>query len=122
MIHPKYDIIKELKNIFVKIPLLQAIKDIPIYNKVIKELCIKSLGKKQKDPPIIHVIGEMFECMVDQSRITKYTNPGSLVVTIIVNNNATGNTLINIASSINIMTTIVKLYNWDSFFDLPIQS
>ena len=38
---PKYDIMNELKNICVKISLLQAIKDIPIYSKVIKELCIK---------------------------------------------------------------------------------
>ena len=65
MIRPKYDILSELNNICVKIPLLQAIKDIPIYSKVIKELCIKHLGKKQKEPPTIHVIGEMSECMID---------------------------------------------------------
>ena len=69
-----YDIMNELKNICVKIPLLQDIKDIPIYNKVLKELCIKCLGKKQKYPLTIHVIGEMSECMTDQSQIAKYTN------------------------------------------------
>ena len=47
-------------------PLLQAIKDIPIYSKVIKELCIKHPRKKQKDPLTIHVIGEMSECMTGQ--------------------------------------------------------
>ena len=36
VVHPEYDILNELKNICVKIPLLQAIKDIPIYSKVIK--------------------------------------------------------------------------------------
>ena len=41
IIHPVYDILNELKNVCVKIPLLQAIKDIPVYSKVIKELCIK---------------------------------------------------------------------------------
>ena len=65
MIRLEYDILNELKNICVKIPLLQDIKDIPIYSKVIKEPCIKIPGKKQKDPPTIHVIGEMFECMTD---------------------------------------------------------
>ena len=59
VVHPEYDILNELKNICVKIPLLQAIKDIPIYNKVIKELCIKHPGKKQKDPLISHVIGDV---------------------------------------------------------------
>ena len=65
VVHPEYDILNELKNICVKIPLLQAIKDIPIYSKVIKELCIKHPGKKQKDPLTIHVIGDMSECMTD---------------------------------------------------------
>ena len=65
MIRPKYDILNELKNSYVKIPLLHTIKDIPIYSKVIKELCIKIPGKKHKDPLKIHVIGEMFECMID---------------------------------------------------------
>ena len=30
---PKFDILDELKNYYVKIPLLQAIKGIPIYEK-----------------------------------------------------------------------------------------
>ena len=75
VVNLEYNILNEKKNICIKIPLLQAIKDIPIYSKVIKELCIKHPGKKQKDPLTIHVIGEMSECMTDQSRIEKYTNP-----------------------------------------------
>ena len=57
VVHPEYNILNELKNICIKIPLLQAIKDIPIYSKVIKELCIKCPGNKQMDPLTIHVIG-----------------------------------------------------------------
>ena len=64
VVHSEYDIFNELKHICIKIPLLQAIKDIPIYSKVIKELCIKRPGKKQKDPLTIHVIGEMSEIYV----------------------------------------------------------
>ena len=33
---PEFDILNDLKNICVKIPLLQSIKDIPIYSKVVK--------------------------------------------------------------------------------------
>ena len=95
----------ELKNIYIKIPLSQAIKDIQIYNKVIKELCIKRSGKKQKDPLIIHVIGEMYECMTYQSRNAKYTNPGASVVTPIINTTAIENTLINLGSPIIMMGT-----------------
>jgi hypothetical protein len=47
----------ELRNICVKIPLLQAIKGIPIYAKIVRELCIKNPGRKRKEPPIIRVVG-----------------------------------------------------------------
>ena len=83
----------ELNNICINIPLLQYIKDIPIYSKVIKELCIKHPGKKEKDPVIIHVIGEMFECMTYQSQIEKYTNPRAPVLIVIIKNTAIENTL-----------------------------
>jgi hypothetical protein len=35
-VYPKFDIVKELKNLCVKIPLLQALQNIPIYEKTIK--------------------------------------------------------------------------------------
>ena len=50
----------------------------------------------------------MSECMTDQSRIAKYTNPGSPVVTVIINNTAIGNTLIDLGSALNMMTTVVS--------------
>ena len=78
-----------------------------IYNKVIKELCIKHPWKKQKNPLTIHVTGEMFESMTDQSCIEKYTNPEAPVVTVIINNTAIENTLIDLGSAINMMTTLV---------------
>jgi hypothetical protein len=43
----------ELWNICVNIPLLQAIKDILIYAKIVRDLCIKNPGRKRKEPPII---------------------------------------------------------------------
>ena len=49
----------------------------------------------------------MYECMTNQSRIVKYTNPGAPVVTVIVNNTFIDNTLIDLGSSINMMATIV---------------
>ena len=105
VVHPEYNILNELKNICIKIPLLQAIKDISIYNKVIKELCIKCPGKKQNDPLTIHVIGQMPKCMTGQSWIEKYTNLESPVVTVIMNNTAIENTLIDLGSAINMITT-----------------
>ena len=45
--------------------------------------------------------------MTDQSWIAKYTNPGAPVVTIITNNTAIENTLIDLGSTINMMTTAI---------------
>jgi hypothetical protein len=47
----------ELQNICIKIPLLQAIKDIPIYAKIVRDLCIKKPRRKRKEPPVVQVVG-----------------------------------------------------------------
>jgi hypothetical protein len=94
-----------LKNICVNIPLLQAIKDIPIYNKVVKELCIKKSGRKQKDPPTIHLVGGLSEYISEQPKLAKYGNPGNPIATITINEVSIGNTLIDLGATINVMTT-----------------
>jgi len=43
-----YDMLDELKNVCIKIPLLQATKEIPIFAKTIRELSIKRPGRKRK--------------------------------------------------------------------------
>lgn len=43
----EYDSKTELKNFYIKIPLLQAIRDIPIYTKIIKDLYIEKPGQKR---------------------------------------------------------------------------
>jgi hypothetical protein len=53
----EFEFFGELKNLSVKIPLIQAIKGVSIYNKVVNELCLKNPGIKGKDPQNIHVIG-----------------------------------------------------------------
>jgi len=45
--------------------------------------------------------------MTNQYRISKYTNMGSLVVTVIVNNISIESTLIDLGYVINMMTTAV---------------
>ena len=44
--HLDFDSLEELKNLYIKIPLLQAIQGIPIYAKIVEELCIKNQGGK----------------------------------------------------------------------------
>ncbi|MBU5895164.1 hypothetical protein JVW19_24610, partial [Vibrio cholerae O1] len=46
---PNYDMLDELKNVCIKILLLQAIKEIPIFLKTIRELSIKKPRRKRKE-------------------------------------------------------------------------
>jgi len=60
-VHPNpedNELLGELKNLCVKIPLLQAIKDVPIYNKLIKDMCFKHPQRRKRDTPTINVIGK----------------------------------------------------------------
>ena len=97
---PEFDILDELKNAYVKIPLLKAIKEIPIYAKTIKELCIKKSRKKKKDPTTIQVIGKLASLVSTQTIVEKYIDPGIPMVTISINNFSVPNTLIDLGEAI----------------------
>ena len=98
---PDFDVLNELTNVCVKIPLLQAIKDIPIYTKAVRELC---LNKRRKDPSKIHVVGNLAGLMSNTVFIEKYVDPGIPMVTITVNNFSIPKTLIDLGAAINVMT------------------
>jgi hypothetical protein len=70
---------------------------------VVKELCIKKPGRKQKDPPTVHLKGELSEYISEQPKVAKYGNPGNLVVTITINEVSIGNTLIYLGATIYVM-------------------
>jgi hypothetical protein len=95
------DIEDELQNVCIKIPLLQAIKDIPMYTKIIRDLCIKKPGRKKKEPPLVKVVGQLFEFISKMPY--KYSDPGNLVVTIEINGISLPNTLIYLGTAINVM-------------------
>jgi hypothetical protein len=59
----------------VKIPLFQAIKDVPIYVKVVRELCLRKLGRKEKDPETVHIIGKLADLMLVEFCCTKGSGP-----------------------------------------------
>ena len=44
--HPKFDFLGELKNVCVKIPLFQDIKDMLIYSKEVQEIFLRKPGRK----------------------------------------------------------------------------
>ena len=100
---PKFDLQQELWNVCVTIPLFQAIRDIQIYAKIVKELCIKKPGRKSKYLPKINVIGKLVDLILGRTIPLKYDDLGNLVITIHINNISISNTLIDQEATINIM-------------------
>lgn len=102
--NPKFDLMDELNNVCVKILLLQELKDIPIYAKVVKDLCTRNPGKKKQDPKIIHVIGQLAELMLGTIITPKYGDLRSPLVTIAIYNTSISNVLVDLRAAINIMS------------------
>jgi len=103
--YPDFDLPGELKNICVKIALLEAIQDIPIYSKTIKELCTKSPNRKIKTTPTIHVAGTLSDLLSSRETSVKYEDPGNPIVTIQINGYSFPNALVYLGAAINILTT-----------------
>jgi hypothetical protein len=70
-----FNLLGELQNMHVNIPLLQAIRDVPIYAKTVRDLCIRKPGRKPKDPLTVHVVGDLSELMLGKNPPIKYGNP-----------------------------------------------
>ena len=103
--YPDFDLLGELKNICIKIPLLQAIQDIPIYAKTIKEMCIKKSVRKKKTTPTIHVVGALLDLLLGKETPVKYEDPGNPIVTVQINGRSFPNALVDLGTTINILTT-----------------
>ena len=111
MEQPRFNLLGELKKIYVKITLLQSLHYVPIYVETVRDLIIKKLGRKPKDPPTVHVVGNLSELMMGRAPLDKYDDPGNPIVTISIGNSHIHNILVDVGTSINIMTieTVKKL-------------
>ena len=101
---PIYAFLDDLRNICIKIPLLQAIEDIPILAKTIKELSMKKPGIKIKEIKRIQLVGNIADIMMGKIVIPKYLDPGNPVVKTHINGIEIPNTLIDLGAAINIMS------------------
>ena len=79
---PQFNLLGKLRNLYVKIPLLQALQDVPIYARTVRDLCTKKSGRKPRDPPTVHVIGKLFALITGKTLVTKYDDPRNPTVTV----------------------------------------
>eukprot|EP00253_Pinus_taeda_P006489 PITA_06489 len=79
---PAFNLLGELQNLYVKIPLLQALRDVPIYARTVKDICVRKPGRKAKEPLTVHVMGELTALMTEKDPPVKYGDPGHPTVTV----------------------------------------
>jgi hypothetical protein len=76
--YPNFDIVGELKNLYVNIPLLQTLQDIPIYEKTIKELCgRKPVRKIKNSSSTIRIVGALSNLILGRQEPIKYADLGN---------------------------------------------
>ena len=88
----------------IKIPLLQAIQDIPIYAKTIKELCIRKPKRRATTNPTIQVVGTLSDLLSGMETPIKYEDPGNPIVMVQINGQSFPNALVDLGATINILT------------------
>eukprot|EP00253_Pinus_taeda_P026771 PITA_26771 len=79
---PAFNLLGELHNLYVKIPLLQALRDVPIYARTVRDIFIKNPGRKAKEPLTFHVMGELTALMIEKDPPVKYGDPGNPTITV----------------------------------------
>ena len=111
MEQPQFNLLGVLNNLYVKIPLSQALHDVPIYVKTIRDLCVRKPGRNPRDPPTVHVIGKISELIMGKTLLDTYDDPGNPTVTVQIGKTQIPNVLVYLGATINVMTieTMKKL-------------
>eukprot|EP00253_Pinus_taeda_P022314 PITA_22314 len=100
-----FDILGELKNLYIKIPFLQAIQDIPIYEKTIKELCIKIPRRNIINNPRVQVVDTLSDLLSGRETPIKHEDLGNPIVNVQIYGQTLLNALVDLGVAINILTT-----------------
>lgn len=95
----------DLTNLFIRVSMLQDIKEIPICIKIIMELCLKKLGRRRLEPQTIQFVGRAAELMTQCMHMEKYTNSENPIVSVQIGDVLISNVLIDLGVAINVMTS-----------------
>jgi hypothetical protein len=101
---PAFNLLGELQNLYVKIPLLQALRDVPIYARTVRDICFKKPGRKTKDFLTVHVMGDLPALMSGKVPLVKYGDPIHPTVSVKIGKTIIPRVLVDLGTAINIMT------------------
>ena len=93
-------ILEVLRQVKVNIPLLDLIKQVPAYEKILKDLCTikKGLGIEKKGFLTEHV-----SAIIQSKYPIKYKDPGSPTIPVNIGGNSIDKSLLDLGASVNLM-------------------
>ncbi|KAL5573652.1 hypothetical protein UlMin_023249 [Ulmus minor] len=100
------EIIEQLKQVKVNLPLLHVIKKIPTYAKVIKDLC--TLKRKHKVSKKTF-LAEQVSAVIERKTPPKFKDPGCPTVTCRIGKNGSSEALLDLGASVNLMPYSIYL-------------
>ncbi|XP_058189383.1 uncharacterized protein LOC131306969 [Rhododendron vialii] len=94
------DIYEVLKQVTVNLPLLDAIKQIPSYAKILKELCTQ---KRQLQVQKKVFLTEQVSSLFQSTLLPKYNDPGCPTISITIGGKVVEKALLDLGTSVNLL-------------------
>ena len=93
-------ILEVLRQVKVNIPLLDIIKQVPAYAKILKDLCTikKGLGIEKKA-----FLTEQVSAIIQSKNPVKYKDPGSPTISVFIGGNCIDKSLLDLGASVNLL-------------------
>ncbi|XP_022880787.1 uncharacterized protein LOC111398065 [Olea europaea var. sylvestris] len=100
------EILEHLKQVKVNLPLLHVIPQVPIYAKVLKDLCTVKMKHRVKK---IAFLTKHASVVIEQKVPPKYKDPGCPIVSCIIGNHEIAQALFDLGANVNIMPYAIYL-------------
>ncbi|XP_026419384.1 uncharacterized protein LOC113315304 [Papaver somniferum] len=94
------EILDVLKKIHVNIPLIDAIRKVPKYARVLKYLCT---NKKRLTDNEVMSVGENVSAILQKKFPPKCKDPGSFDIPVVIGNKRFGKAMLDLGASVNVM-------------------
>ncbi|XP_026451465.1 uncharacterized protein LOC113351744 [Papaver somniferum] len=94
------EVLDVLKKIHINIPLINAIRQVPKYARVLKDLCTK---KKRLTGNEVMSVGENVSAILQKKLPPKCKDPGSFDIPVMIGNKRFGKSMFHLGASVNVM-------------------
>ncbi|XP_026377999.1 uncharacterized protein LOC113272369 [Papaver somniferum] len=98
------EILDIFKKIHVNIALIDAIRQVPKYARVLKDLCTR---KKRLNANEVMSVGENVSAILQKKLPPKYKDPGSFDIPVVIGNKRFGKAMLDLGASVNVMPAFI---------------